>query len=398
MLFRPTAVAVALLGLMVLTEMATAEIPHPFLGADAEMEGRAPSCQRCPLCDMGSVLLREKPPSCYNPSWRLWGHPAPAVDNVKYCLKYHLESVVGQGHVTAKVEADVMHKLRNPGVPLRMHFGGDNGVGKTHLAHHLSLATSLRFHPSCRSEPHTCKKGDNLHVIQAAGYLGIDTAEARKLIADGVCKHLAYFPYGIILLDDLTLMSSELVDFLAPLFGRGDHFAECPTVDLQKPIIIITSDFKGANHTRGFLTLEELVTEIKEQGKLAYSIAPVGALNTHPFWALDETTIRELVTLQVKRIPCREPSVISASIEPLALDWFVHSALKQENVERDNGRYVEERVHHLIMVKITDFLTHSASHDARFSLVCFINSKGQFALRFSVPNKEPTEIPVADEL
>ncbi|CAM41829.1 conserved hypothetical protein [Leishmania braziliensis MHOM/BR/75/M2904] len=133
-----------------------------------------------------------------------------------------LARVRGQPQVVIPLLDVLRHKLAYPREPVVVHLAGDNGVGKSHTARLVSEALSLR----CALDRDVCDAGDNLLIISGTGFDGLSVAEARQRIVGQIVAHVARYPHGVVLIDDLTAMDPVLVSVLAPLFGRASHFPE----------------------------------------------------------------------------------------------------------------------------------------------------------------------------
>ncbi|CUG86594.1 membrane-associated protein, putative [Bodo saltans] len=138
---------------------------------------------------------------------------------------------------------------------------GDNGVGKTHVARLISLAWSLH----CAEMPSSlsfsssppCEYGDALLWLSGTSFAGSSPASAAQWIQQQICSHGRQFPFGIVLLDDVSAFPSEVLPFLAPLLGGGGEgeggggtFESCTDVPLEHLLVIMTSDFGTQQHGR----------------------------------------------------------------------------------------------------------------------------------------------------
>jgi hypothetical protein len=137
-----------------------------------------------------------------------------------------------------------------------LYLIGTNGVGKTHAVRLISLAWSLHcaaaeeMHRSQQSPP--CEYGDALLWLSGTSFAGAAPEDAARWIEDRVCAHGRRLPRGMILLDDVSAFPSGVLLLLTPLLGGGNGgnqhhhtsaFERCPDVDVQRLLIIMTSDF-----------------------------------------------------------------------------------------------------------------------------------------------------------
>jgi hypothetical protein len=218
-------------------------------------------CPRCPLCDRPQTSFLTRLKYCHRKTsyaLSLFSHgkselavaatqrtgtshreqrqryplelPFATDDAVRaQCMRDVAELLVsrvrGQPQVVTPLLEVLRRKLAFPREPVVVHLAGDNGVGKTHTARLVSQALSLR----CAVDRDVCDAGDNLLTIAGTGFDGMSVSEARARIVGQVMAHVAHYPHGVVLIDDLTAMDPALVTALAPLFGRASHFVEQQT-------------------------------------------------------------------------------------------------------------------------------------------------------------------------
>ena len=343
-------------------------------------------CQRCPACDFHYGFV--KPSYCWLPD--MFGSPTPEdmIPSIKECLEFHMGTIVGQDHVKTRLRSAIIYKLRHPESPLRLHFGGDNGVGKTFTAFQISLATSRRLHSSCGSKQRQkmqCEKGENLLHIQAASFRGRLVKDSRDIIVKEVISHLRQYPFGIILFDDLSAIppsERELMQQLAPLFGRGSHFPEAPDVDLNRATVIVTSDFDQEGKALKHATIEDLEHAIRRHADDVYQMDPSGEMKTLGFFSLDTEGIVALIRHHVTRLPCREPRIVSAKIDDLGVDWFLtDGVIDKDKLAKHSGRYVRQVLHEHVDEVVSTHLFDTPL-DSALVVRISIGSDGWLEVRF----------------
>ncbi|EAN80239.1 uncharacterized protein TEOVI_000178300 [Trypanosoma equiperdum] len=300
-----------------------------------------------------------------------------AISNVEELLRTRL---VGQGHLTEAIASLMRKKLSYPHEPLVLHFAGDNGVGKTHTARLLSLATSLRC---ANSRGRQCDSGDNMLVISGTGFGGLEGRDGLNLLVRKITEHQRKYPHGIVLLDDLNAMHPSLVALLAPLFGRADRFegqaADLPS--LKELTVIVTTDFGKQGRTFGKSVVEVEKMVRMEFNSLYGSFVPA-FVRTLAFAAFSKRSAEEMVRTTVITLPCTAyrygfagpnaygGGVVASSIDDVAVSFLVER-YREVWEGRENGhalrRAVEDSLLSLLL-KYFDEHGHDRRVWARFHL------------------------------
>ncbi|RNF03384.1 uncharacterized protein Tco025E_08188 [Trypanosoma conorhini] len=300
----------------------------------AEVELVEWRCPRCPICAARGtpLLLRLRhcvltalPAALVRREFALAKDEALRQRVMKDVEELLLTRVAGQEHVKGAILEAVRRKLSYPQDPLVLHFAGDNGVGKTHTARLLSLATSLRCAPSRPA----CDMGDNMLVISGTGFDGMPVADARLRIMQRVTAHQKAYPHGIVLLDDLTAMHPKLVAALAPLLGRAERFEEQPagTPSLAQLLVVVTTDFGQQGRTWGKSTAE-VEQLVRDEFAGLYGTLTSAFTRTMLFAAFSRRDAEKLVQMAVAALPCTRywsdgGAVVASSIDELAVAFLV---------------------------------------------------------------------------
>ncbi|EAN88121.1 hypothetical protein C3747_46g27 [Trypanosoma cruzi] len=304
--------------------------PLPVAAEGEEVERR---CPRCPICSARGTPFFLRLRYCV-----LTSLPAVLVkrefsvekdeklrhrvmEDVKELL---LTRLVGQEHVKGAILEAVRRKLIYPRDPLVLHFAGDNGVGKTHTARLLSLATS----PHCAPSRPACDMGENMLVISGTGFDGMPIEDARTRIIQRVTAHQKVYPHGIVLLDDLAAMHPKLVAALAPLLGRAERFEEQPedTPSLAQLIVVVTTDFGKQGRTWG-KSMAEIEQLVRDEFAGLYGTLLSAFTRTMLFLPFSRHDAEEMIRIAVAALPCgtywNKGAVVTSSIEDLAVTFLV---------------------------------------------------------------------------
>ncbi|KAG8346625.1 hypothetical protein TRVL_02540 [Trypanosoma vivax] len=323
-----TAVSASSIFVLILTSFCIAVSAHEEVTDE-------PSCPRAPICSRGSpfalnfmryCLLSKLPGAFVSKELPFYSKSEArrlALESIEELLR---SRVVGQGHMLSDIIAAMRRKLSTPQEPLVLHFAGDNGVGKTHTARLLSLATSLRCAPLRRP---LCDTGDNLLTISGTSYEGLNESEARHHIVKLITTHQRRYPHGIVLLDDLNVMHPKLVATLAPLFGRAERFAEQPpdAPSLAQLTVIVTTDFGRQGRTFG-KSVVEVGQMVRDEFSGLYGALVSSFTRTFLFVSFSRSSAEELVRATVASLPCTVFRYGSAaSAEELGTGGLVESRI-----------------------------------------------------------------------
>jgi hypothetical protein len=174
------------------------------------------------------------------------------------------ESVPQRSAVQA-VRARLERTAADPTTPAVFVFAGDHGVGKTRMAHLLSLATSACSGRDRGGQP----RGESLFEIDSI-HSELDPAGMRALLVPKLIAHVRRHPNAVVLVDNFPLLFRAL-DRLAPLLG-GTHYPEDPSVSFQGATVILTMDFGGDGETQHMSEEDIVSASIRHVGgSLAYA-------------------------------------------------------------------------------------------------------------------------------
>lgn len=297
----------------------------------------APSfCVEAPLCNndqrtvVGDLMCR------------LWPMPLDPTSAAyrRYAvrrLRTQVSKTVTGQYVVEPVIRDVEQKLLHLHHPLVLHFAGDNGVGKTHLAESISLALGQR----CGNEE--CSIGDSTLLLSGAGYDGLTLGEFRQSIVPRVAQHAKVYPHnGVVIINELTSLEPEKVHLLLPLLGRSSYFPEYPDVDISRLLVILTTDFGHEGRTQG-KSLSEMRAFVNEEFRELYSAQSTSYIRTFPFLPISLETAADIVRMTVRDAGCRYHPPLHLSVEESAVQWLVEKSKPLLSVE--NGRIVAQETY-----------------------------------------------------
>ena len=235
-------------------------------------------CPRCPHCDRASMSFMFRMRYC-----KFTLQKAAPLSNEEFRhsaavqVQQLLSKVLDQDHIMPLITDVVLRKIANPSSPLVLHFAGDHGVGKTHTANLISLATSLW----CKTS-NGCETGDNLLIIGGSSFQGIEPVAARQYITSVLARHAATYPNGIVLVNDLSAVDPEIAKIFIPLFGREDSYLEIPEVNLRLFTVIVTTDLGKGGRSRG-KSIDELNAMVTAEFRSQYSGMAGSMLRTFNF-------------------------------------------------------------------------------------------------------------------
>lgn len=342
-------------------------------------------------------------------------------------LNSHL---VAQTHITESLLQWLQLKLHRERTPMVLHFVGDNGVGKTTTAELISLAWSLRCDRSeawegsagLRVSPAhrllsllvpsflwekikkthrpSCARGESMLVISGASYMSSaerDIEVAKNRIAQQIHAHQLRFPYGIVLIDDITVMPIELVHALAPLFGRGDRFgfssrspqgsserqglqystaAEHPP--LSQLLVLITSDL-GREGRSKYKTLHEMEKLVREEMSDLYGSMASSYTHTLVLRRFSTDDAVALVKRAVSQAPCTYGLtyfLAEMKITDEAAAYLVEDTRAEWEDNGENGRALRQAVEFRLLGPLYNYWEDIEEVDwkAKYSVVFVMTS------------------------
>lgn len=298
----------------------------------------------------GAHLYCAPPPLCDSPyltflgrvKCSTWGQPLDVTtasyrDYVSRRLSFIEEFYVAQQPEVKEVVELVKQKLHSFNTPLVLHLAGDNGVGKTSLAEAISLSMGFR----CSKR---CKLGDTTLEIAASSYGSVSLPEFRRLVVASVASHAKKYPLGgIVIINDINSMSAEHLHVLMPLFGRGSHFPESPSIDLSGLLVIITSDLGKEGLTQN-KTYHEVQATINNAFRGLFKDLPPVSLFTFPFLPIGLDGADAILSQRLRRLSCTKGAKTkpAVSITRFAADFLLESV--KPSLPVTNGRCVAQAV------------------------------------------------------
>jgi hypothetical protein len=241
---------------------------------------------------------------------------------------------VPQRRAVQDVRARLERKAADPSTPALFVFAGDSGVGKTRMAHLLSLATSACSGRDRAGQP----RGKSLFEIDSAAVGAGDPASARKVLMPKLLAHMRRHPNGIVLVDHFQLMG-DVLD-LTPVL-TGGHYPEDTSVSFQGATVILTMNFSVAGTTQlmSVADVESAAYEVLERLPQVAAKTLLRRALVVPFVAFGPAELHQAITDHLMRLPCRHPL-----IEALHFTWDDVNVLTQHmyrtnpELEHGNGR------------------------------------------------------------
>lgn len=292
-------------------------------------------CPPPPLCEnKNSTFMQKVWCRVGDPFARNSGNYATMVkDRMQFFMARNL---IGQEHLTSKILSDVAQKIRRPSEPLILHFAGDNGVGKTTTAELISAAMSFRCHKA--NTGHYCSIGEEALSLSGTNYHGMSVENFRKSMVPQVLEFAKRFPFGVVILNDLTELDPQHVAVLMPLLGRSHYFSEDlkQEVDLRRLLVIVTTDFGKQGRTRG-KSIADLHQMVEDEVRSSFGTLAGSHLRTYAFVPATIVAAREIAKLMLYDWACSE-RMHDLHIEEEAVEAAVDSCIGQ--VALENGRAV----------------------------------------------------------
>ncbi len=221
------------------------------------------------------------------------------------------QRVVGQDHALRTIARRVQTSragLDNPQKPVGVFMlCGPSGVGKTETA--LALAESLyggeqnlvTINMSEFQEAHT------VSTLKGAppGYVGYGEG---GVLTEAVRRK----PYSVVLLDEVEKAHPDVHEMFFQVFDKGFmEDGEGRFIDFKNTLILLTSNV-GTDLIMGLCRDPELVPEPEEIAKAlrapllkVFPPALLGRLIVVPYYPLADTTMRDIIRLQLGRIAAR---------------------------------------------------------------------------------------------
>jgi DNA polymerase III delta prime subunit len=253
-------------------------------------------------------------------------------------------NLIGQDHLKKRLIADIHEKVRRPNEPLILHFAGDNGVGKTTAAQLISAALSFRCNKA--NTGYYCGIGEESLSLSGTNYHGMSVEAFRKLVVPQIVGFGQTFPFGVVILNDMTELDAQHVAVLMPLLGRSHYFSEDTqqSVDLRRLLVIVTTDFGKQGRTRG-RDIDELHSMIEEEVRSTFGSLAGSYLRTYAFLPTSVPAARSIAKLALYDWACSE-RLADIVVEDEALHHIVDGCIGQVAVE--NGRAVAKHMESLL--------------------------------------------------
>jgi DNA polymerase III delta prime subunit len=364
--------------------------------AGGAKEGDAYQCPARPICE-GGLIAASLLKTCYKlPLFPESARPRQSfLDTmaIERDLGNAFSKVFGQGTALEKIKDHVLWKQSHPDEPLVLHLAGDNGVGKTKTALLLSTVLSKRC-----ADPPQCSKGDNLLEIDCSAFFrsadkmsDVDAAkfdmEAAEKIAAEAARHAASYPYGIVVLNDFSVLSSDVAAMLLPLFGRG-KFSKFPDFAPSKLIVVVTTDFSTEAQTKG-MTFEELQLFARKQFRKLYDAKADSFALTVPYMPITEDAAAEIVVNEMRLLQCTQrscPEVVDVTYTDDAVLFIVERA--RRNMALENGRDVWKQA--VMTLEQATRAPFSKFHNDKYARVKLHFSLGATGVNVSVTELKPS--------
>jgi hypothetical protein len=197
------------------------------------------------------------------------------------------------------VRARLARKAADPSTPALFVFAGDNGVGKTRMAHLLSLQAS-----ACSGDRSGQPRGESLLEIDATTLKGVDPASARTLLVPQLIAHMRRYPHGMIAVDNFQLLG-DVLDHLTPVL-TGGYYPEDTSVSFHAATVILMTDFSIAGATQ-HMSAEDVNSATRELlTRLPQAAAKtiLGRAEIVAFVAFGLPELHQAVTDHLMQIPC----------------------------------------------------------------------------------------------
>ncbi len=219
--------------------------------------------------------------------------------------------VIGQDHALKMIAKRVQTsraKLDNPVKPIGVFLlAGPSGVGKTETA--LTLAENLYGgeHNVITINMSEFQEAHSVSTLKGAppGYIGYGEG---GVLTEAVRRK----PYSVILLDEVEKAHSDVHEIFFQVFDKGVmEDGEGRMIDFKNTIILLTSNV-GSDLIMNMCSDPDLMPDaegiskaLREPLLKTFPAALLGRLVTIPYFPLDDSMIRSIAELQLRRIEKR---------------------------------------------------------------------------------------------
>lgn len=298
------------------------------------------------------------------------------------------QRVIGQRHALDLIARRVRTsraRLDDPNKPVGVFLlAGPSGVGKTETA--LALAETLyggeqnviTINMSEFQESHT------VSTLKGAppGYVGYGEG---GVLTEAVRRR----PYSVVLLDEIEKAHPDVHEIFFQVFDKGwMEDGEGRHIDFRNTIIILTSNV-GSELISGLCSDPELVPEpdalsaaLRPPLLSVFPAALLGRLLVVPYYPLNDSTLGNIVRLQLGRIQRRlaENHDIVTTYDDAVVEMIVSRCTEVES----GGRMVDAILTNTLLPQVSHTLLSASAGDQRYRALHIGLQNNEFDCQFQV--------------
>ena len=282
----------------------------------------------------------------------------------------HFKSrIIGQNEAcesVTRIITTLKAGLNDPNRPIGVQlFCGPTGVGKTEMAKALAAfmfgsEEQESDSKGQQTESHA-STADRMVRLDMSEYAGYGAAERLLMQPDGkpskLIQSIREQPFSVILLDEVEKAASEVFDVLMGMFDEGrltDRWGR--TTDFRSTIIVMTSNL-GVKKSApiGFESAERNLFE-KEVRQFFRPEFYNRFDAVIPFQPLSQESIREISTLELKKIAKRD-GLKNRNLELTWSDALIEHVSKEGFNERLGARPLQRTIETLVVTPIAQLLS-----------------------------------------